>query len=71
MFISIDQLTTIDRLKPVLTTGLVNTHIDRLIANPAENRSSGFPTRSHTNRVVKPLKIARGLKFCIKEGEEL
>ena len=34
MVISIDQLTTNDRLKPVLTTGLVNTHIDRSIANP-------------------------------------
>ena len=34
MVISIDQLTTIDRLKPILTTGLVNTHIDRSIANP-------------------------------------
>ena len=28
------QSTTNDRLKPVLTTGLVNTHIDRSIANP-------------------------------------
>ena len=35
MVISIDhQSTTNDRLKPVLTTGLVNTHIDRSIANP-------------------------------------
>ena len=34
MVISIDQSTTNDRLKPVLTAGLVNTHIDRSIANP-------------------------------------
>ena len=27
------QLTSNDRLKPVMTTGLVNMHIDRLIAN--------------------------------------
>ena len=33
------QSTTNDRLKPVLTTGLVNTHIDRSIANPAMNLS--------------------------------
>ena len=30
-----------------------------------ENRSSGFPTRSHTNLTVQPQKKARGLKFCI------
>ena len=34
MVISIDQSTTNNRLKPVMTTGLVNTHIDRSIANP-------------------------------------
>ena len=34
MFFSIDhQSTSNDRLKPVLTTGLVNMHIDRSIAN--------------------------------------
>ena len=36
-----------------------------------ENRSSGFPTRSDTNRAVQPQKMARGLKFCIYEVEEL
>ena len=36
-----------------------------------ENRSSGFPTRSDTNQAVQPLKMARGLKFCIKEVEGL
>ena len=30
-----------------------------------ENRSSGFPTRSDTNRAVQSQKMARGLKFCI------
>ena len=33
------QSTTNDRLKPVLTTGLVNTHIDRSFANPASKTS--------------------------------
>ena len=34
MFFSIDhQSTSNDRLKPVLTTGLVNMHIDQSIAN--------------------------------------
>ena len=36
-----------------------------------ENQSSGFPTRSYTNRAVQPQKMARGLKFCIKEVEGL
>ena len=31
-----------------------------------ENRSSGFPTRSDTNRAARSLKMARGLKFRIK-----
>ena len=35
------------------------------------NRSSGFPTRSDTNRAVQPQKIARGLKFRIKVVEGL
>ena len=30
-----------------------------------ENRSSGFPTWSDTNRAEQPLKMARGLKFRI------
>ena len=33
MFFSIDQSTSNDWLKPVMTTGLVNMHIDRSIAN--------------------------------------
>ena len=33
--------------------------------------SSGFPTRSDTNRAVQPQKIIRGLKFRIKEVEGL
>ena len=28
-------------------------------------QSSGFPTRSDTNRAVQPQKMARGLKLCI------
>ena len=36
LIFSIDhQLTSNDRLNPVMTTGLVNMHIDRLIANLA------------------------------------
>ena len=30
-----------------------------------DNPSSGFPTRSQTNRAVQSQKMARGLKFCI------
>ena len=42
------QSTTNDRLKPVLTTGLVNTHIDRSIANPdlVGNHKDRFSHRS-------------------------
>ena len=35
-----------------------------------ENRFSGFPTRSDTNRVVHPNKMAGGLGFRIKIEEE-
>ena len=31
----------------------------------------GFPTRFNTNRAVQSQKMARGLKFCILEVEEL
>ena len=34
------QSTSNDRLKPVMTTGLVNMHIDRSIANLASNPNS-------------------------------
>ena len=34
-------------------------------AATSENRSSGFPTRPHTNQAAPPQKMARGLKFCI------
>ena len=30
-----------------------------------ENRSSGFPTRSHTNQAAQRQKMAEGLKFRI------
>ena len=33
--------------------------------------SSGFPTRSHTNRSVQSLNMARGLKFWVKIEEGL
>ena len=36
-----------------------------------KKRSSGFPTRSHINRAVQSQKMARGLKFRIKEVEGL
>ena len=36
-----------------------------------ENLSSGFPTRSDTNRAVQPQKMARGLEFPILEVEGL
>ena len=36
-----------------------------------KHRSSGFPTRSDTNYAVQPHKMARGLKFRIKEVEGL
>ena len=36
-----------------------------------ENRSSGFTTRSDTNRPVQSQKQARSLKFWISEEEKL
>ena len=36
-----------------------------------ENRSSGVPTRSHTNQAVQSLKMARGLKFRIQKVKDL
>ena len=36
-----------------------------------KNLSSGFPTRSNTNRAVQPQKMTRGLKFWICEVEAL
>ena len=36
-----------------------------------ENRSSGFPTRSDTNRPVQLQKKARSSKFSIQVEEEL
>ena len=36
-----------------------------------ENLSSGLPTRSDTNRAVQQQKMARDLKFRIKEVGEL
>ena len=43
------QSTSNDRLKPVITTGLVNMHIDRSIANLAgESQTSDPPTSSLT-----------------------
>ena len=36
-----------------------------------ENQSSGFPTRSDTNRLVQSQKQARGLKFWLEVEEEL
>ena len=36
-----------------------------------ENLFSGYPTRSDTKRAVQPQKMARGLKFPIKEVEGL
>ena len=35
------------------------------------NRSLGFPTRSDTNQALQLQKMARGLKFQIKEVEGL
>ena len=36
-----------------------------------KKRSSGFPTRSDTNRAVQLQKMARGLKICVYEVEGL
>ena len=35
------------------------------------NLSSGYPTRSKTNRAAQPQKMARGLKFRIQKVEGL
>ena len=34
-----------------------------------ENMSSGFATRSDTNRAVQPYKMVKGLKFLIQKVE--
>ena len=58
----------------------VSGHYAENIENPAvkhtsyeprceKNRSSGFPTRPHTNHAVQTHKMARGLKFRIWEVE--
>ena len=45
---------------------------DRIkLAATSENRSSGAPTRSDTNRAGKSQKMARGSKFRIMEVEGL
>ena len=36
-----------------------------------ENRSSGFQTRSNTNRPVQSQEMTRILKFCVEVEEEL
>ena len=39
---------------------------------PRENLSTlGFPTSSIKNRVLRPQKTSRGVKYQIKEGKEL
>ena len=48
---------------------LTNRLIRTIWAASQENLSSGFHTRSDTNRAVKPQKMARGLKFRIQEVE--
>ena len=50
------QSTTNDQLKPVLTTGLVNTHIDRSIANPDLNE---FKEEQFLNHPVNSTWISR------------
>ena len=42
-----------------------------VLAATRENRSSGFPTRSDTNRAVQAQKMARGRKFLIYKVKEL
>ena len=41
--------------------GVSTEHLNLLV----RKRSSGFPTRSGTNRASQPQRIARGLKFWI------
>ena len=51
MFFSIDhQSTSNDRLKPVMTTGLVNMHIDRSIANLATQPLKASAVTAETGR---------------------
>ena len=37
----------------------------------SENRFSGFPTRSYTNRAVQAQKMTGGWKFWVYKAEEL
>ena len=57
----------------VLVLGLIEMDFFYILiwASLWEKRSSGFPTRLHTNQAVRPHKMARGLKFRIKEVEGL
>ena len=50
---------------------LISTFVVSCLDSCEKNRSSGFSTRSDTNRAVQPHKVARGLKFCIQEVEGL
>ena len=40
-----------------------------ICAASRENMSSGFPTKSDTNRAAQPQEMARGLKFRINKEE--
>ena len=52
-----------DRLKPVLTTGLVNTPIDRSIANPVGGTQAGEGSRGPPRPLVGPGQIpGRGFR---------
>ena len=51
--------------------GLFIFMITNSLSRVTKKLSSGFPTRSNTNQAVQPQKMARCLKFLIKEVEGL
>ena len=57
--------------RPRIEPGSPDPESDALTTRPVRPWSSGFPTRSATNRAVLSQKMARGLKFRIYEVEEL
>ena len=60
------QSTSNDRLKPVMTTGLVNMHIDRSIANLVE-----YPQDLPSRDGPEVIKLEYSLKLKIKRNDWL
>ena len=60
-----DFMGVVKELKNIMLQGDPQQNIGINLAATGENRSSGFPTRSDTNRPVQPQRMARSLKVRI------